>query len=69
MNDDTKGIWVHVDGAFGLWASASAVAARRALCDGVWLADSWAVDLHKMLNVPYDSAMVAVRRSIMYLAL
>lgn len=56
------GIWVHVDGAFGLWASASTVPARSALTAGVGLADSWAVDLHKMLNVPYDSALVAVRR-------
>ena len=46
------GVWVHVDGAFGLWASASAYPSRRALASGVSLADSWAVDLHKMLNVP-----------------
>jgi glutamate/tyrosine decarboxylase-like PLP-dependent enzyme len=45
--------WVHVDGAFGLWAR---VAPSRAhLADGIELADSWATDGHKWLNVPYDS--------------
>ena len=57
----TGRVWVHVDGAFGLWAAASGDPARRALARGVDGADSWATDLHKMLNVPYESALVAVR--------
>jgi glutamate/tyrosine decarboxylase-like PLP-dependent enzyme len=53
------GAWVHVDGAFGLWAR---VAPSRAhLVDGVELADSWATDGHKWLNVPYDSGLAFVR--------
>jgi len=53
------GAWVHVDGAFGLWAAVSPVYAR--LLEGVNLADSWAIDCHKWLNVPYDSGIVVVR--------
>ena len=48
--------WVHVDGAFGLWASATPT--LRPLLGGVERADSWATDAHKWLNVPYDSGLV-----------
>ncbi|WP_410640796.1 pyridoxal phosphate-dependent decarboxylase family protein [Amycolatopsis sp. lyj-346] len=54
------GAWVHVDGAFGLWAAANP--GTRALLDGVELADSWACDGHKWLNVPYDSGFVFCAR-------
>lgn len=49
------GAWLHVDGAFGLWAAASAC--RRYLVAGVERADSWATDAHKWLNVPYDNGI------------
>jgi glutamate/tyrosine decarboxylase-like PLP-dependent enzyme len=48
--------WLHVDGAFGLWVAASPT--RRHLVDGVGGADSWAMDAHKWLNVPYDCGLV-----------
>jgi glutamate/tyrosine decarboxylase-like PLP-dependent enzyme len=53
------GAWVHVDGAFGLWARA--VPSLAHLGAGVELADSWATDAHKWLNVPYDSGIAFVR--------
>lgn len=53
------GAWVHVDGAFGLWAAASD--SLRPLTAGMDLADSWATDGHKTLNVPYDCGMAIVR--------
>ena len=54
------GAWVHVDGAFGLWARAAEDPAIRSQADGVEHADSWAVDAHKWLNVPYDSGIAIV---------
>ena len=56
----TANAWVHVDGAFGLWAAASPTHAH--LVNGIQLADSWATDAHKWLNVPYDSGIALVRR-------
>lgn len=53
------GGWVHVDGAFGLWAKASA--RHRHLLDGVEHADSWATDGHKWLQTPYDCGFTIVR--------
>ncbi len=52
------GAWVHVDGAFGLWAAAAP--ARAGLLAGADRADSWATDAHKWLNVPYDSGVAFV---------
>ena len=53
------GAWVHIDGAFGLWAKASK--ATKHLAEGVELADSWATDGHKWLQTPYDSGYAIVR--------
>jgi glutamate/tyrosine decarboxylase-like PLP-dependent enzyme len=52
------GAWLHVDGAFGLWAAASPE--RRALAKGAAGADSWTLDAHKWLNVPYGSGLAIV---------
>jgi glutamate/tyrosine decarboxylase-like PLP-dependent enzyme len=56
----SRGGWAHVDGAFGLWATANP--ATRHLLDGVELADPWGCDGHKWLNVPYDSAFAFCSR-------
>jgi glutamate/tyrosine decarboxylase-like PLP-dependent enzyme len=53
------GAWVHVDGAFGLWAMAAP--SLSSLTAGMTKADSWATDFHKWLNVPYDSGLALVR--------
>ncbi len=53
------GAWVHVDGAFGLWATAAPN--RAHLVAGIGAADSWATDTHKWLNVPYDGGLVLCR--------
>jgi len=53
------GAWIHVDGAFGLWAAAAPT--RAPLAAGYADADSWATDAHKWLNVPYDSGVAFVR--------
>ena len=53
-----RGAWVHVDGAFGLWAAA--VPELRSQVGGIDTADSWATDAHKWLNVPYDSGLAIV---------
>jgi glutamate/tyrosine decarboxylase-like PLP-dependent enzyme len=56
-----KDVWVHVDGAFGLWAAVSP--SKKYLVEGVEKADSWATDAHKWLNVPYDSGLAFVKDS------
>src|SRR5690606_12280143 len=54
------GAWVHVDGAFGLWAAASPH--HRHQLAGLETCDSWATDAHKTLNVPYDCGVAIVSR-------
>jgi glutamate/tyrosine decarboxylase-like PLP-dependent enzyme len=53
---EQAGAWLHVDGAFGLWAAAAP--GRKHLVEGIERADSWTTDAHKWLNVPYDSGIV-----------
>jgi glutamate/tyrosine decarboxylase-like PLP-dependent enzyme len=53
---EQAGAWLHVDGAFGLWAAVAP--ARKHLVEGIERADSWTTDAHKWLNVPYDSGIV-----------
>jgi glutamate/tyrosine decarboxylase-like PLP-dependent enzyme len=58
---DNAGAWLHVDGAFGLWAVAAP--SRQSLVGDISKADSWATDAHKWLNVPYDCGLAFVRDS------
>jgi glutamate/tyrosine decarboxylase-like PLP-dependent enzyme len=53
---EEAGAWLHVDGAFGLWAAVAP--GRKHLVEGIERADSWTTDAHKWLNVPYDSGIV-----------
>ncbi len=53
------GAWVHIDGAFGLWAAANNTMSD--LSKGIELADSWNMDAHKTLNSPYDNGIVLCR--------
>lgn len=55
----SAGAWVHIDGAFGLWAAASPT--KQYLTKGIEMADSWSVDGHKTLNTPYDCGIILCR--------
>lgn len=57
----STGAWLHVDGAFGLWANACP--STKAMCKDIEKADSWAVDGHKWLQLPYDSGFAIVRNA------
>jgi glutamate/tyrosine decarboxylase-like PLP-dependent enzyme len=59
VREERDGAWIHVDGAFGLWALA--VPGMRASLAGIERADSWTTDAHKWLNVPYDCGLAFVR--------
>ncbi|MDD2772568.1 MAG: aminotransferase class V-fold PLP-dependent enzyme [Elusimicrobiales bacterium] len=59
-----RGAWLHIDGAFGLWACASPK--LKNLAEHINEADSWAADAHKWLNVPYDSGMVIIRDAALH---
>jgi glutamate/tyrosine decarboxylase-like PLP-dependent enzyme len=61
-----RGAWVHVDGAFGLWAGAAGDPDVRALATGADRANSWATDGHKTLNVPYDCGFAIVRDRVVH---
>jgi len=63
-----RGAWVHVDGAFGLWAAAAGDPGIRALVAGADRANSWATDGHKTLNVPYDCGFAIVRDRVVHRA-
>lgn len=56
---NAAGAWVHIDGAFGLWAAACEK--MNHLTKGIELADSWSVDAHKTLNAPYDNGIILCR--------
>lgn len=58
---NTAGAWIHIDGAFGLWAATSSK--KKYLTKGIEKADSWSVDGHKTLNTPYDCGIVLCKNS------